>query len=103
MSQIPIHNLASGIEHGPYRAARQEMIDHYVARRETSEARLRVPLKQFIEDVESENQYDKHSKAVIEAMEAHKITPEHANYMLDRVLRPWFIGMRNPDDPILKQ
>lgn len=102
MSQIPVHNLASGIEHGPYEAMPQEQLNHYIELREISAIRLRVPLKQYIEDTESEWQYDQHSEAVMRALDAERITPEHANYMIDKVLRPWFIGMRNVEDPILE-
>jgi hypothetical protein len=94
-SQIPLNNLASNIFHGPYPAAPQELINHYI---ETRDIRL-VPGstsdEQLITDTESEWQYDQHANAVMEALEADSITSEHALYMLEKVLRPWFIGRRN--------
>lgn len=100
---IPYDDLARGIDHGPYEAAPQEIIDHYIKMRETFAPFGRVPVEHFIKDIESEWQYDQHSAAVMGALEARRIKADHAIYMLDRVLRPWFIGQRGVNDPLLRQ
>jgi hypothetical protein len=94
-TKIPLGNLASNIFHGPYPAAPESVINHYL---ETRDERL-VPEstddEQLIADTESEWQYDQHTAAVMDALENDRITSEHALYMLDKVLRPWFIGQRS--------
>lgn len=94
-SQIPLKNLASNIFHGPYPAASQELISHYVETREERHVPQSTSDEQLIADTESEWQYDQHAAAVMDALENDRITSEHALYMLDKVLRPWFIGQRN--------
>jgi hypothetical protein len=96
---VPYDSLASGIEHGPYLAAPEELVDQYLKRHQSRpESEVGVSDEQKRADIESEWQYDQHSAAVMEALENGRINYLHAHFMLDRVLRPWFIGRRNPSD-----
>lgn len=96
---IPYDSLAEGIQHGPHPAAPEGLVAHYIAyHHEHPELEPTVSDAQKRADVESEWQYDQHSAAVMEALDHDRISPQHANFMLDKVLRPWFIGRRNPND-----
>jgi hypothetical protein len=91
----PYSSLASGIAHGPYRAAPSGIVDLYMTRHQSRpDFEPTVSDEQKRADIESEWQYDQHSAAVMEALEAGRITHVHAYYMLEKVLRPWFIGRR---------
>jgi len=95
----PYNSLASGIAHGPYRAAPPEIVDLYMTRHHNQpEFEPTVNDEQKQADIESEWQYDQHSAAVMEALETGRITHVHAYYMLEKVLRPWFIGRRLPNE-----
>jgi len=94
---IPYDSLASGITHGPYQAAPRGIVDLYLTRHQSRpEFEPTVSDEQKQADIESEWQYDQHSAAVMEAFEAGRITHVHAYYMLEKVLRPWFVGRRHP-------
>lgn len=92
---IPIDNLAEGIEHGPYPKDPENLIEYYVANRHFLLIPDHVSDEQLRLDIQSEIQHDQHSAAVERASEVGDITPEHALFMLEKVLRPWFIGRRN--------
>lgn len=94
-AKIPLENLASNIFHGPYPAAPETLITHYLESRDERLVPESTSDEQLIADTESEWQYDQHSAAVINALADGQITSEHALYMLDKVLRPWFIGQRS--------
>lgn len=96
--RIPFQSLAEGIHHGPYPAAPSELVEHYVAARANATYEDSRSDEQFRADIESEWQYDQHCAAVETASENGRITPEHAIFMIDKVLRPWFIGRRNPGE-----
>lgn len=94
-TSVPYDNLAAGIAHGPYPAAPTEIVDLYMAHHHAHpELEPTVSDEQKRADIESEWQYDQHSAAVMDAMEAGRITHVHAYIMLEKVLRPWFIGRR---------
>lgn len=98
-TSVPYDNLAAGIAHGPYPAAPAELVDLYMTRHhEQPELEPTVSDEQKLADIESEWQYDQHSAAVMEAMAAGRITHVHAYLMLEKVLRPWFIGRRLPGE-----
>lgn len=94
-NKIPYDTTSRGIAHGPYRNAPESLKEMYVESRERRGVDPNVSNDQLASDVESEWQYDQHSAAVMDALESGRITSEHAIYMLDKVLRPWFIGRRN--------
>jgi hypothetical protein len=96
---IPYGSLAEGIQHGPYPAAKQEYIDLYLRRHlDYPELEPTLSAEQKRADIESENQYDLHADSVMEALENNRISADHAYYMQEKVLRPWFIGRRNPGE-----
>lgn len=97
-SQIPFTNLAEGIFHGPYLEDPENIVEYYVANRKRLFIPVYVSDEQLATDIKSEIQYDQHSAAVEQATEQGSITPEHALYMLEKILRPWFIGRRNERD-----
>lgn len=95
---IPIDNLAEGIMHGPYPKDPENLIEQYVTNRQVLFIPDHVSDDQLRLDIASEIQYDQHSAAVEKASEDGLITPEHALFMLEKILRPWFIGRRNERD-----
>lgn len=97
-TQIPLTNLAEGIFHGPYPEDPNNDVEHYITNRELLQIPTYVSDEQLAADVKTEVQYDMHAESVDQAAEAGRITPEHALYMLEKVLRPWFIGRRNERD-----
>lgn len=90
--------MSRGIMHGPYLDMPYTELAHYVGRRITYNLDLHVNDEQYITDRRTEWQYDKHSEAVEDALEAGRISAEHAIQMYDKVLRPWFIFRRNPGE-----
>jgi hypothetical protein len=95
---IPYKSLAAGIQHGPYADIPEQLLEHYLASREQMGVSTNLPDEQLRADTQSEWQYDQHSAAVMDALEADRISAEHAMYMLERVLRPWFVGRRTGKD-----
>jgi len=86
----------AGIEQGPYPAAPQELVDHYVQGHARAITDPSISDEQLTADVQSEWQYDQHCAAVERALEDGRITPLQADHMYDVVLRPWWIGYRYP-------
>lgn len=90
--------LITGVQYGPYPAAPEELVEQYIASRFERNVSLFMTNEQIAEDVQSEWQYDQHSAAVEAASERGDITPGEAIHMLEKVLRPWFIGRRTSEE-----
>ncbi len=90
--------ISEGVMHGPYPAAPEELMLHYISNRDTFGFDPSFTDEQLAADIESEWQYDQHSEAVMEAWQAGRISQIAASKLIDVVLRPWWIGHRNPGE-----
>lgn len=80
--------------HGPYLHMPQEMAGLYQARYAEG-MNNEISLEQFMADRESEWQYDQHAEAVVAAESEGRINQKQALYLIETVLRPYWIGHRH--------
>lgn len=90
--------ISEGVMHGPYPAAPEELVAHYLSNRDIIGFDPSCSDEQLAADIQSEYQYDQHCDAVMEALQAKRINEIAASKLIDIVLRPWWIGHRNPGE-----
>lgn len=89
--RTPLAEIIEQIDHGPYEAAPDAIVFHYLVTRHQRPLSVHpsVPTEKYISDIQHQWQHEMHSKAVENALEDHRITAEQAGIMYDRVLWPW--------------
>ncbi len=83
--------------HGPYPSMPQDMVELYQVRY-VEGMNNEISPEQFMADRESEWQHDQHSEAVMVALAEGRINQKQAQYIIETVLRPYWVGHRHASE-----